>query len=185
MRMPRVMVSASPPVLGSAERLAEAARMGFEWRRRQGFRREWELSSGETCFATFRPSSWRGRRFTATWASGALDLRGGFAGRAAVYQHEGSEQPIARFRPGWFFGGQIELAAGERLLFRHSGVWRARWEVTTEDGIVLISHRTRTAWFRGREATVEVEEGARRHPQLPALLTLAWHRILSARPHAH
>lgn len=184
MRRARVMVNAPQPSLAPAQELAEAARRGFEWRKRRGSRRAWELFSGESCFATLSPTSWHSRVFTATWANATFELRRGFAGRTAIYQ-EGSEEPLARFRPGWFFGGHLELPDGQHLLLQHRGFWRARWEVTTQDGIVLVSHRIRLDWPRGRMAAVEVEEGARRHPQLAAILTLAWHRILSVRPHAH
>ncbi len=94
---------------------------------------------------------------------------------------EGANAPLLRYRMGWFGGGRIERAGAETLLWRRESFWTMRWALVTAERLPLVHVLpSRRLFTLRREARIELEDAARRLPDLAVLLALAWLLVVRA-----
>jgi hypothetical protein len=151
------------------------------WAQPRRFRHEYELRAGRDVVATLR---WRG---ILSWdalgetAEGRYRLRLANFLRGTVVVHPGdSDVEAAVFRSRFFGGGTVRVAGGRTFRMRPLDFWHRRFILEDEAGAAVFRLRMRYAFLRD-QATVELEPGAERVPELPVLLLLTWYVGLRAR----
>jgi hypothetical protein len=174
-RTPRAMPAAAPdPRPFDAEFRGEWA-----WIQPRRMTRQWELHAGRDVVAVLTARGFLRQRVTARFESAAWEIRHHFPGGVTVHA-PGAAEPAMRFRPGWFWGGRIERTGGPALQWRRDSFWPRRWAIRTAEQLPLVRLTARSGFLRAA-AGVELEDAARRLPDLGPLLALAWVLVLSSR----
>ena len=154
------------------------ARLRTEWAWTQParFRPRWELRCGEALVATLGTRGFLLRPSVATFADGSWEFRHRFPGGINV-QRAGETEPRGGFRPGAFSGGRVLRTGQDPLLWRRQDFWMRRWALLTEEQMPLMRFVLRPRFLRSN-ASLEIEDAARRLEDLPMLLALGWILVL-------
>ena len=157
---------------------------GLEWRQPRRLARVWELmADGEPAAMMTWRGPWK-RGFVARVASREWIVSEPFLAPMSIAPAEG-EAFVVRTRPGWFGAATLERAAGESLRWRRENWLRRTFVTANAEGFPLLRTIGRREFLRFG-AAVELEEAARRLPDLEALVLIGWALVLaSARNHHH
>jgi hypothetical protein len=159
-----------------------AFRGELRWRQPARLRSRWELTADGTVVATLAAAGPLAFAALARFRQGTWRFRPRFPGRVDVFE-AGAEVARARFRPGWFMGGRLERAAEEvPLRWARENLWGNRWVFRTEELHPFLHVRVHWGFLR-HEATIELEDAARRAADLPVLVALGWYLALRAARH--
>ncbi len=182
-RMPRILLAgtAAAPAPTAFAPFDPAARGAWAWRQPARWRGEWLLHVDETAVARLREHGLFGHRGELWTADERWTLTTRFPGDVLVTR-EGTGTPVLRYRMGWFGGGRIERGSADTLLWRRESFWTMRWALVTADRLPLVHVLPSRRLFTFRhEASLELEDAARRLPDLAVLLALGW--LLTLRAH--
>jgi hypothetical protein len=153
------------------------------WERPNRFRREFVLRAGPDTVATLRWPGLGGRTAFGETAEGRYRFRLASLWRGTVVIHPGdSDAELAVWLPQFLGGGIVRFSGGRTFRIHRGDFWHRRWTVEDESGRVILTIHTRWHFLRER-AWVELEPGAERAPELPALLLLSWYARLRVRFH--
>lgn len=155
----------------------------WAWEQPERFRARWRLTCDDTPVATLATHGLLFAPTMARFADASWELRYRFPA-AMVVTRAGEAAPWGSFRHGWFGSGRLERRNDTPLLWRADGFWMRSWAFTTPDQIPLVHFRPGREFLR-HEATIELEDAARRLPDLPALLALGWLLVLRMRRSGH
>jgi hypothetical protein len=155
----------------------------WAWEQPGRFRARWRLNCDGAPVATLATFGVFLAPDFARFADSSWVMRYRFPSETIV-SRVGETEPWAHFRPGFFGGGRLSRTGESALLWRRDSFWGRSWSFTTSDHMPLVRFRSHHAFLR-RGASIELEDAARRMPDLPALLALGWVLVLRAhRGHA-
>ena len=179
---------APPPDAGAPPPLAPfdaTARGAWAWEQPKRFSPRWNLTVDGAVVATLAVRGVFGHGAEGRSGRDHWRFRHGLPGNVTVFAN-GADMPCARYRPGWFAGGLIDRVGLETLSWRRENFWQTRWGIQTADRLPLIHlHPHRGVLLRKEASPVELEDAARRLPDLPMLIALGWFLVLrSHRSHA-
>lgn len=158
-------------------------RGAWAWEQPARFRARWRLTCDGEPVATLATHGVFGRPNTARFADATWEISWRLR-TGTVVTRAGEAAPWGSYRPGWLGGGRLSRTREAALLWRRDGFWTRSWSFTTTDHLPLVRFHSQPAFLR-HGATVELEDAARRMPDLPALLALGWLLVLQAhRGHA-
>lgn len=100
--------------------------------------------------------------------------RSGFLGASAEIFEEGTQCPIAIFKPGWRMQGVLIFTDGQAFHLECKGVWHPVWNITDENREPVLSLHSREEIIE-TQATSSVSQ-----ERLLLLSTFALYRILQA-----
>jgi hypothetical protein len=147
-------------------------RGAWGWEQAGRFRARWRLTCDGAPVAALATHGIFAAPSLARFRDEAWELKYRFPAEMAVTRR-GDAQPWAHWRPGWFGSGKLVTSQGSTLLWGPDGFWMRSWSFTTPDQIPLVTFRPARAFLRF-DATIEIQDAARRLPELPALLALGW-----------
>lgn len=158
----------------------------LRWEQPSWLRRDFELRAGPDVVATLRWPSLFGWTALGETAEGRYRLRLVSIWRGTVLIHPGdSDAELAVWQPRWLGGGTVRFTGGRTFRIRRGDFWHRRWIVEDETGAPVFSLHARWHFLRER-ASVELQPGAERVPELSALLLIAWFaRLRTHRHHSH
>jgi hypothetical protein len=151
-------------------------RGNWAWQQPARFRAHWRLTCDGEPVATLAKHGVLLATYTARFAGATWEMRPRFPAEMVV-SRIGEAAAWGRYRPGWFGSGRLERTDGSTLLWRPDGFWMRSWAFTTPDQMPLLHFRPGREFLR-HGAAVELEDAARRMPDLPALLALGWLLVL-------
>ena len=151
----------------------------WAWEQPERFRARWRLTCGGEPVATLATHGLMLAPTRARFAAETWEIRNRFPAKQVVTR-VGNPGPWGNYRPGWFGSGTLARADGTTLLWRPDGFWMRSWAFTTPDQIPILHFRPGRAFLR-HSASVELQDAARRLPDLPALLALGWVLVLRMR----
>ena len=153
------------------------------WEQPARFRARWRLNCDGVPVATLATRGVFAAPNTARFADASWEIAHRFRA-GTVVTRVGEAGPWGSYRPGWLGGGRLSRTRDSALLWRRDGFWGRSWSFTTPDQIPLVRFHSQRTFLR-HGATVEIEDAARRMPDLPVLLALGWLLVLQAhRGHA-
>lgn len=150
------------------------------WVQPHWLRRAFELRAGRDVVATLRwPSLFRWTAQGET-AESRCRLRLANLFRGTVVVHPGdSDSELAAWHPRVTGAGTVRFSGGRTFGMRPVDFWHRRWIVEDDASAPIFTLHSRFRFFR-MEASVELEPGAERVPELSTLLLLAWYVRLRA-----
>lgn len=158
-----------------------SARGTWAWTQPARLRARWTLAVDGRAVAELAGLALIGAKARVLLADRTIELRPRFPGDMVAIE-TGAESPLVRYRASWLAGGRFERAGEPALLWRRESFWRTHWGLLTPEHLPLAHLRTRLGFLR-REATLELEDAARRLPDLAALLALGWYLAIRAQHH--
>lgn len=159
------------------------ARGTWRWTQPGRFVARWRLEVDGRLVAAMRGEGAFGRAIVVRFADATWDVRTHFP-HALRLTRRGESTPHARFQPGWWSGGRVLREGRDALLWRREGFWGMRWALRSPEQLPWL-HLIVQRDFLRRGCVVELEDAARRDPDLAMLLALAWVLVLQAhRGHA-
>ena len=162
-----------------------ASRGTWTWRKSARFRPHWRMDVDGAPVADLRLFGFLRQNAVASTADATWRLRRTFPLDVLVVP-EGDAAPLARYRAGWFAGGRIERPGAETLLWRRDHLWFTHWSLLTPEQLPLVHLRYHRAFSATvRRCDVELEDAARRLPDLALLIALGWYLALRSRRQSH
>jgi hypothetical protein len=164
-----------------------AARADWAWQQPHRWRPAWTLFAGEAPVMSLRIRGTFGVIAEGATASERWLVHRQLPGNLLVTRDGAAKDEwLARYSAGWFSGGRIDRTGRDALLWRRESFWTARYGIQTFDKLPLVRLQPHFSFMLARhEASIELQDGARRLPDLPVLLMLGWLLVLrSRRSHA-
>ncbi len=152
------------------------ARGTWRWTQPGRFASRWRLLVDGQPVAVMRGHGTFGRPITVRFASATWEMRTRFPLELTL-SAAGDRAMQARFAPGWWANGRLMREGRATLLWRREGFWGMRWALRTGELLPLV-HVVAQRSFLRRECVVELEDAARREPDLAPLVAMAWALVL-------
>jgi hypothetical protein len=173
--------ASAPGATGELAAFDPAVRAPWAWRQPSRVRAAWTLQAGEAPVLALELHGALGRAAIARTASTRWDLALRFPADVVAIAPD-AEAPGIRYRSGWLGGGRFERGDRATLLLRREDFWRPRFGIQTGERLPLVHLELHHAMFGlRRESGVELEDAARRLPDLAPLLAILWLLALRAR----
>ena len=153
-----------------------AFRGEWAWEQPRRLSSRWRLTCDGAPVAALAVRALMFKHSRARFADGTWEVRHRFPFELVVGR-AGETAAWGRYRPGWLVRGTVLRADGAPLLWRPDEFWMRRWSFATSEQLPLVHFRPRRTFLR-HEAIVELEDAARRMPDLPQLLVLGWVLLL-------
>jgi hypothetical protein len=179
------------PVAGTAWRQAvppvdpsELPHLGpLEWRRPSWRRREWVLGAGGRRVGSLVVAGAFRERLRLEGPSGAWEIRKRWNG-ALELSRPGAVTPAGSYAPGFWYGGVITTASGQRYEWTRARWWAPEWAIATSSGFPCVTFRPRSGVGR-LEPVVEILAAGQRLPELEVLVLLGSCLFLRTQSRAH
>lgn len=161
---------------------ARGVRGPLEWRQPHWRRSEWELRAGAEPLGTLVVRGSFRERTHGRGPSGGWEFGSRWTGEAWIAP-AGTQEVVARFRPGAWGGGAITTASGFGYRWGWVGFCRPEYTIANESEFPCVRFRPR--WSVSRlGGAVAIDPAGLRVPELEALVLLGWRLILAADTHA-
>ncbi len=151
----------------------EANGAGLQWEVSVENKRAFELRDGDETVATLSfQKSWGTLAIGETAGSQWTFKRVDFLPPTLTVRAAGSEENLAEFKPDRIgSSAEVEFASGSRFQWLHDKAEGHKWTLASDAGVPLLHFKARQ-WLQGEPIQVEIEEEARKLPELALLLLL-------------